>query len=157
MGGEVKRQSALGQGSRFHFTIPLPPARGELKAQDAPEQREVVRLSPGSRVNVLVVDDNANNRDVLSQLLAGIGCRVRRAESAMEAFDRVQEERPDLIFMDIRMPGMNGADATRRIIAEHGKDAIKVVAITASVLEHERAGHMAAGFHTFLSKPFRFA
>jgi len=58
--------------------------------------------------------------------------------------------------MDIRMPEMNGADATRKIIAEHGPDKIKVVAITASVLEHEKAGHMAAGFHGFLSKPFRF-
>jgi CheY-like chemotaxis protein len=63
---------------------------------------------------------------------------------------------PDIIFMDIRMPGMNGAEATRKIIAEHGPDKIKIVAITASVLEHEKAGHMKSGFHSFLSKPFRF-
>jgi CheY-like chemotaxis protein len=85
-----------------------------------------------------------------------IGCRVRVAESALEAFDRVKEELPDIIFMDIRMPGMNGAEATRKIIAEHGPDKIKIVAITASVLEHEKAGHMKSGFHSFLSKPFRF-
>ena len=127
-----------------------------MVANKAGENREVLRLSPGSHVNALVVDDNQNNRDVLSQLLLGIGCRVRLAESALEAFDRVKEELPDIIFMDIRMPGMNGAEATRKIIAEQGPDKIKIVAITASVLEHEKAGHMSAGFHNFLAKPFRF-
>jgi CheY-like chemotaxis protein len=156
MGGEVKLESTLGKGSRFYFEIELPPARGRLEALDAKETREVVRLAAGSHVNALVVDDNQNNRDVLSQLLVGIGCRVRLAENASEAFDRVKEEVPDIIFMDVRMPKMNGAEATRRIIAEHGPDKIKIVAITASVLEHEKAGHMKAGFHSFLAKPFRF-
>jgi CheY-like chemotaxis protein len=156
MGGEVKLESTLGKGSRFYFEIPLPPAQGRLEVQKAGETREVVRLAAGSRVNALVVDDNQNNRDVLSKLLEGIGCRVRLAESALQAFDRVKEEVPDIIFMDIRMPGMNGAEATKKIIAEHGPDKIKIVAITASVLEHEKAGHMKAGFHSFLSKPFRF-
>lgn len=110
----------------------------------------------GAAISGPVVDDNQNNRDVLSQLLSGIGCKVRQAESAFEAFERVNEEVPDIIFMDIRMPQMNGAEATRKIIAEYGPDRIKMVAITASVLEHERAGHLKAGFHSVLSKPFRF-
>jgi CheY-like chemotaxis protein len=113
-------------------------------------------LAAGSKVNALVVDDNQNNRDVLSKLLLGIGCQVRLAESAAEALERIREELPEIVFMDIRMPEMNGAEATRKIIAEYGPDKIKIVAITASVLEHERAGHMKAGFHSFLSKPFRF-
>jgi len=156
MGGEVKLESTPGKGSRFHFEVELPPAQGQVVANKGGENREVTRLSAGCRVNALVVDDNQNNRDVLSQLLEAIGCRVRVAESAAEAFDRVKEELPDIIFMDIRMPGMTGDVATRRIIAEHGPDKIKIVAITASVLEHEKAGHMSAGFHNFLSKPFRF-
>jgi signal transduction histidine kinase/ligand-binding sensor domain-containing protein/CheY-like chemotaxis protein len=156
MGGEVKLESTLGKGSRFYFKIPLPPARGQVASSKTKDVREVARLAPGCHVNALVVDDNQHNRDVLSQLLTGIGCRVRLAESAVEAFARVKEELPDIIFMDIRMPEMNGAEATRRIIAEHGPDRIKIVAITASVLEHEKAGHMTFGFHGFLSKPFRF-
>jgi signal transduction histidine kinase/ligand-binding sensor domain-containing protein/DNA-binding NarL/FixJ family response regulator len=156
MGGEVKLESTLGKGSRFYFEIPLPPAEKQLGSLEAKETREVVRLAPGSQVNALVVDDNQNNRDVLSELLTGIGCRVRLAEGAPEAFERVKEQMPDIIFMDVRMPGMNGAEATRRIIAEYGTDRIKIVAITASVLEHEKAGHMKSGFHCFLSKPFRF-
>ncbi len=156
MGGEVKLESTVGKGSRFYFEIPLPVATGEIIPETKRERREVTGLTHGCQVNALVVDDNRNNRDVLSQLLEGIGCQVRLAESAFEAFDRIQESAPDIIFMDIRMPGMNGAEATRKIIAEHGPDKIKIVAITASVLEHEKAGHMAAGFHSFLSKPFRF-
>src|SRR6185436_9278911 len=105
MDGEVKLESTLGKGSRFFFEIPLPPAQGQLTAQ-AKETREVLRLAASSRVNDLVVDDNQNNRDVLSQLLLSIGCQVRLAESALEAFDLLKEELPDIIFMDIRMPGM---------------------------------------------------
>ncbi|HAV64783.1 MAG TPA: hypothetical protein DCY13_20745, partial [Verrucomicrobiales bacterium] len=156
MGGEVKLESTEGKGSRFHFEIPLPPAKGQVIRDTQQDTREVRRLAASHHVNVLVVDDNQQNRDVLSQLLRSIGCDVRQATSAFDAFDRVEEAAPDLIFMDIRMPGMNGAEATRRIIADYGPDRIKIVAITASVLEHEKAGHMAAGFHGFLSKPFRF-
>jgi CheY-like chemotaxis protein len=157
MAGEVRLESTPGKGSRFYFEIPLPYAKKQLETLKAKETREVVRLAPGSSVNALVVDDNQNNRDVLSQLLAGIGCRVRLAEGAFEAIERVREEIPDVIFMDIRMPGMNGDEATREIISKYGAERIKIVAITASVLEHEKAGHMQAGFHSFLSKPFRFS
>jgi CheY-like chemotaxis protein len=156
LGGKVQLESTLGKGSRFYFEITLPPAEGQVVREEKQVAREVVRLASGFQVDALVVDDNQQNRDVLSQLLRGIGCDVRLAESAVEAFDQIKQVVPDIIFMDIRMPGMNGADATRKIIAEHGPDKIKVVAITASVLEHEKAGHMAAGFHSFLSKPFRF-
>jgi PAS domain S-box-containing protein len=156
MGGEVQLESTPGKGSRFYFEISLPPAKGEVVVETRDEAREVLGLASGSKVHALVVDDNRNNRDVLSQLLLGIGCQVELAESAFAAFDSIQQNAPDIIFMDIRMPGMNGAEATRKIIAEHGPDKIKIVAITASVLEHEKAGHMAAGFHSFLSKPFRF-
>lgn len=156
MGGKVQLESTPGKGSRFHFELALYPAKGTLTQHHQAEAREVRRLAPGSTVSALVVDDNQQNREVLSQLLMGIGCEVRIANNAFEAFDKVGQAIPDLIFMDIRMPGMNGADATRRIISEHGPDRIKIVAITASVLEHERAGHMPAGFHGFLSKPFRF-
>lgn len=92
MGGEVKLESTLGKGSRFYFEIELPPAQGRLETLEAKETRDVVRLAAGSRVNALVVDDNQNNRDVLSKLLLGIGCRVRLAENAAEAFDRVKRE-----------------------------------------------------------------
>ena len=157
MGGDLQLESTKGKGSRFYFEIPLPPAEGQLTQDTTCEHREVKHLVPGSQVKALVVDDNQQNRDVLSQLLQGIGCDVQLAMNAFDAFDQLQETIPDIIFMDIRMPRMNGADATRKIISEHGPDKIKIVAITASVLEHERAGHMAAGFHGFLSKPFRFS
>jgi PAS domain S-box-containing protein len=156
MGGEVKLESTPGKGSRFYFELTLPPAKGQLATPELKETREVVGLAPGNRVCVLVVDDVQQNRDVLSRLLLDIGCQVQTAQNALEAFARVKEEIPDIIFMDIRMPEMNGAEATRRIIADYGPDRIKIVAVTASVLEHEKAGHLMAGFHGVLAKPFRF-
>ncbi len=156
MGGEVRLESALGRGSRFYFELELSSAEGQFVAPMAADSREILRLSGDCRVDALVVDDIEENRDVLCQLLLGVGCRVRQVGSASEAFDRVRERVPDIIFMDVRMPVVNGADAARRLIAEHGPDRIKIVAISASVLEHERVGHMSAGFHGFLSKPFRF-
>lgn len=156
MGGDVRLESTLGQGSRFYFELQLPAAQTRLAAPLARETREVLRLASGSQVDALVVDDIEQNRDVLCQLLLGIGCDVRQVASAAEAFERIKERVPDVIFMDIRMPEINGADATRQLISEHGPNQFKIVAMTASVLEHERVGHMAAGFHDFLSKPFRF-
>lgn len=155
MGGELALDSALGEGTRFSFTLTLPPASREIVRDRQQESGEVKGLAPGQAANILVVDDNQNNRDVLSQVLRSIGCQVRVAESAAQAFALIEEDAPELIFMDIRMPGMTGNEATEQIIAQHGPDKIKVVAITASVLEHEREGHMASGFHGFLSKPFR--
>jgi CheY-like chemotaxis protein len=156
MGGSVQLESEVGQGSRFYFDIPLPPAKGKVYTEEAGETREVIGLAKGTLVKALVVDDVRQNRDVLSQLLSGIGCRVALAESAARAFEQIERDLPDIVFMDIRMPDMNGADATRQLIDRYGPDRIKIVAITASVLEHERAGHMSAGFHSFLGKPFRF-
>jgi PAS domain S-box-containing protein len=156
MGGVVQLKSEVGQGSRFYFDIPLPPAHGKVHAEEAGETREIIALAKNTVVKALVVDDVRQNRDVLSQLLSGIGCHVTLAQSAAKAFEQIEQDIPDIVFMDIRMPDMNGADATRQLISRYGPDRIKIVAITASVLEHERAGHMSAGFHNFLGKPFRF-
>jgi len=156
MGGAVQLESEVGKGSRFYFDILLPPAEGKVETEATTEQREIIRLARGTAVKALVVDDVRQNREVLSQLLSGIGCEVAIAQSAAKAFELIEQNIPDIVFMDIRMPDMNGAEATRKLIGQYGPDRMKIVAITASVLEHERAGHMSAGFHNFLGKPFRF-
>jgi CheY-like chemotaxis protein len=106
-------------------------------------------------VRALVVDDIRENRDVLSVMLNMIGCEVTLAESGRQALEVARVSHPDIIFMDIRLPEMNGLDATRHILQEFGENGPRIVATSASVLEHERASYLEAGCHDFAAKPFR--
>ena len=160
MGGRLGLDSATGKGARFSFTLSLPPARGfESADTDVHSEQEysaVQRLSDGHVVHALIVDDVATNRDILAQMLDRIGAEVETAESGEEALEQVRQRRPDIVFMDIRMPGgMDGAETTQHLIAEHGRDAMKVVAVTASVFQHQRQRFAAVGFDRFIDKPLR--
>ena len=153
MGGELLFTSQAGKGSRFHFTVPLPEAEGGFYSPHAWE-RSNLRLAPGSNVAALVVDDIEENRDVLAGVLKVLGCTVTVAENGARAIEQARSARPDIIFMDIWMPGMNGIEVTQRILSEHG-DAIKIVAHSASAFDHEQQRYLDAGFDDFFAKPFR--
>ena len=155
MGGSLEVDSAPGEGSRFSFTAPLPP--GERPPAEDGSWLRVTGLKPGCTARVLVVDDVPENREVLAGLLERIGVEVRQAGSGAQALDQVRGELPDLVFMDIRMPGMSGVEAMERLRQESGSRQVKVVAVSASVLDHERHGHLEAGFDAFLGKPFQAA
>lgn len=156
MGGTIGVESKLGQGSRFFFELPLAPAHGEVAAPQSKDERQVIGLAAGCSARVLVVDDVLQNREVLSKMLGGIGCDVRLAEDGAQGLEAIRAERPDLVFMDIRMPEVEGPEVARRIFAEFGRGQMKLVAISASVFEHEQQGYLAAGFDAFIGKPFRF-
>ena len=145
-----------GVGSRFFFTIPLPPATGDVFPSSAAVGKKIAHLAGGYHVTALVADDNTENRDTLSKILSDIGVSVRTAENGQEALDKVRKETPDIVFMDIRMPVMDGLEATKRILEEFDNDQLKIVAISASVLEHERKMFLEVGFDDFIAKPFRF-
>ena len=153
MGGQLQVDSALGQGARFFFSLTLPPAQGPVAGLVAKRHGEVVRLAAGYSPQMLIVDDVATNREILARTLERIGVRVRQASNGEEALATVRQERPDLVLMDIRMAGMDGVEALRRLRAEHG--ALPVVAISASVMQHQRQDYLDAGFDAFLEKPFR--
>jgi CheY-like chemotaxis protein len=114
------------------------------------------RLKQGSQVSALVVDDNPQNREVLSRMLEDIGCHVQLADSGEQALARIAEAIPDVVFLDIRMPDMDGTETARRIRQRWGPDRPRLVAISASVLLHEQRDFLEAGFAEFLGKPFRF-
>ncbi len=114
------------------------------------------RLAAGVRVRTLVADDVAENRDILGSLLEAIGAQVEVAVDGPEALAKAASEQFDIIFLDIRMPQMGGEEVLRRLQANRATEAIPVVAVTASVLEHERQSFLDMGFADFVPKPVQF-
>ena len=154
VGGQGGREKE-GKGSRFFFTMPFEPAKREIPETARQMDREVVHLADGYRVKALVVDDVAENRDILSKFLTAIGVEVRQAENGRGAIEQTQESLPDIVFMDVRMPEINGPEAAQKIWEEFGHAALKIVAVSASTLAHEQEGYLSLGFDAFISKPFR--
>ena len=154
MGGTLAFESEPEGGSRFFFTVPLEPAAGEVRPLSSDVGRTVVGLAEGYRVKALVADDVQENRDVLSMILSDVGVEVIAAESGGQAIEQVRSHRPDIVFMDIRMPGMDGLEAAGQILSEFGRGSVKSVAGSASALTHERERYLAAGFEAFIPKPF---
>jgi CheY-like chemotaxis protein len=119
----------------------------------------VLALAPGQPVyRVLVVDDIEQNRTLLQDLLGAVGFDVRTAPGGDEAIAAWRDWQPHLVWMDKRMPRVDGLEATRRIRAEEqrtGGAHVPILALSASALEHERAEILAAGCDDFVPKPFR--
>ena len=144
-----------GCGSRFFFTIPLADATSDAIAEPS-QWSDVTRLAAGYHVKALIADDNVVNRNVLSRILSDLGVEVIEAEDGQQAVEMFREHRPDIVFMDIRMPFMDGMEAAQKIMEEFGEEQFKLVAISASTLKHEQQNYFDAGFDDFISKPFRF-
>ena len=108
------------------------------------------------RVRALVVDDVEDNREVLSGLLERAGIEVTMASSGVEALQRIAEQIPDIIFMDVRMPVMDGLTAVQQLRERWPAEGIVCVAITASGLLRQRSFYRDAGFDDFIGKPFLF-
>ena len=152
MGGRIDVDSRPGRGSRFRFTVALEVVR-ETQVS-APEQRPVVGYQ-GPRRSILVVDDQEENRRLLRQMLAPYGFDVPAAGDGSEALAMARERRPDLIVMDLRMPGMNGFDAATAIRALPGLQGVPLVAASASIADLERAQADPQTFAVCLRKPFQ--
>ncbi len=154
MGANLQLDSKVGNGSRFHFTLQLPMATGEVHKRSE-RFGKVVRLAKGHSVKALVVDDVKENRDVLRLLLSEIGVEVTCAENGVEALEQLDHNKPDIIFMDIWMPVMDGEEAIVEIQKKYGAECFKVVAITASVLGQLEGKYMKLWFHYYISKPYQ--
>ena len=155
MGTQVEVDSEVGKGTVFHFEVNLDRADGDVIPSDVREWSNVERLEAGTNIRALVVDDVEANRDVLSAILENIGVTVSLAENGREALDAVTSDKPDIAFLDIRMPEMSGHEAARAIRDRLGNNGVKLIAISASVLDHEAQEHLSADFDSFIPKPFR--
>ena len=105
---------------------------------------------------VLVVDDDARNLRLAATVLEQAGHEVLCAEDGAEGVEAALAHAPDLVLMDVQMPGMDGIAALRRLRAEAGTAALKVVALTALTMKGDRERLMKEGFDGYLEKPIRY-
>ncbi|MBV1787359.1 response regulator [Marinobacterium sp. D7] len=157
MGGHIDLQSEQGKGSLFRIDLPLSKAKAEdiVKPQQTDAGR-VVGLAPGQPpYRVLIVEDQRDNQLLLSQLLESVGFQVRIAENGRQGVELFQEWQPHFIWMDRRMPVMDGMEATRHIRELPGGREVKIVALTASAFREQRDEMLAGGMDDYLRKPFR--
>ncbi|MBU1001618.1 MAG: PAS domain S-box protein [Proteobacteria bacterium] len=151
MGGSVTLDSAEGQGTSVYFTLPATPSHTTALRGEAP-----VLLEDLPSLRVLVAEDNAVNRIYAERVLQEMGHKVTSVANGREAVRVLNEERFDLVFMDISMPEMDGLEATRQI-REGGSDGLNtkvpIVAMTAHAMKGDRERFMAAGMDGYLPKP----
>ncbi len=159
MGGDIEVSSRPGAGSTFSVDAVLDAAEDVLPVTaPAEDPLRVVglELSPADRrPRLLVVDDVEENRLLLAKLLVSVGFDVREARNGVEAIEEWRTWQPDLVFMDMRMPVMDGREATRAIRGLPNGARAKVVALTASAMEHEREEILSCGADDFVTKPYR--
>ncbi|MDM8554281.1 transporter substrate-binding domain-containing protein [Desulfococcaceae bacterium HSG7] len=173
MGGEIKAESEVGQGTTFTVEIPAGTADASAIETGKPDWK-IIALEPNQpRYRMLIADDIEDNRRLLINLLNQFDFELREAADGQEAVEIWKEWRPHLIWMDIRMPIMDGMEATKRIRnselrmgnresattdsipdSEFQSRNSKIIAVTAGVFEEDRGVAMASGCDDFISKPF---
>jgi len=155
MGGQIEVKSAVGKGSIFRFDLPVCPASAE-ELPHSRQTRRAVALEPGQpEYRILVVEDQEENRQLMRQLLEPMGFAFKEAIDGKQGVDLWVEWKPHLIWMDMRMPVMDGYEATRQIKATPQGKETKVLALTASAFEEDRQKVLEAGCDDFVRKPFR--
>jgi len=160
LSGEIYVSSTLGHGSTFAVNIPLVEA-GEEEATALVNDRGLYSrdfyLAHEQLVTLLVVDDRETNRNLLHTMLSETGFNVLLANDGIEALEILDSNSSniDLVLMDVRMPRMNGVEATQKIRADNRLKDLKVIAVTASVFPDFREQATKSGFDDFLGKPFR--
>ena len=159
MGGSITVESEFGKGSLFRVTIKARPAL-EIADNNYEEDRvvglETKLAKDGKPYRILVVDDIDDNRQLMSSILKRVGFNIRQVCNGEDAIRVQQSWYPHLIWMDIRLPGIDGNEATKRIRNLCiNKDCIRpvIIAITAHVFEEDQAKSLGAGCDDFISKP----
>jgi len=160
MGGHISVKSELGVGTSFLVTLKLKKASPEQMSALQTDQPEAVLpadlLFDG--VNVLLAEDNPTNQMIAGEMLTQYGCNVSYAETGSEVLEAVKVADFDFIFMDCRMPEMDGYEATRLLRAQEkdlGKNRMPVIALTANAMQGDRELCIEAGMDDYISKPVR--
>jgi signal transduction histidine kinase len=151
LGGELTVSSVVGQGSSFQCYLPvMVPKTDKFFSLIQP-----VKLQPHQEIyRILVVDDEPTNRFLLVEFLKGLDVEVRSVENGMQAIAESTNWLPHLIWMDLRMPIMNGYEATKKIRDVQTDPSPKIIAMTANPLELEENSIFQSEFDDFVGKPF---
>jgi signal transduction histidine kinase/DNA-binding response OmpR family regulator len=157
MGGKIEVSSQLGQGSCFTVSLPVSTAQPQEIFPSMPTHgRTLIVAADQPDYRLLIVEDQAENRLLLHKLLISVGLHeISEAHNGREALKFCYHSPPHLIFMDHRMPIMDGVEATRRIRLLPNCRDTKIVALTATAFTQERQHIINAGMDEFISKPFR--
>jgi CheY-like chemotaxis protein len=163
MGGDVQVDSDVGKGSSFSFEIPVKLVRqSSIINHQSSIHTRVIGLEPGQPYyRLLIVEDDEDSRELLMCILKPMGFQVREAQNGKEAIALWETWQPHLIWMDIRMPVMDGYEATKKIReaeddrAELRHHRTKIIALTASAFEEDRAKVLETGCDDFVRKPFQ--
>jgi signal transduction histidine kinase/CheY-like chemotaxis protein len=159
-GGEIFVTSEVGKGSTFTFRLPFSPRAAAVAdpaplvpVAAAPAARESLNVSEGPGDLILVVEDNPANLKLVREVLKGRGYRVLEATSGEEALDALKFIHPDLILMDIQLPGMDGLTVTRRLKRDPATRDIPTIALTAHAMKRDEARVLEAGCAGYIPKP----
>ena len=155
MQGEIGAESTPGKGSLFHFRVQVGKPEGDVVSRVVTEQHQVIGLLPDQpEYRILIAEDQAESALLLRQLLEQAGFSVRIADNGQQAVEQFKQWLPHFIWMDRRMPVMDGQQATEAIRQlPEGQDVI-IVALTASAFSEEKDELLASGMDDYISKPF---
>ncbi len=154
MQGTIQVHSELGKGSRFIVTLPY------IEPINLPEPANLTienyQLKSPTQITALVVDDIEDSCQLLHDILTELGIEVQIAHNGAEALLKLRQQLPNIVFMDIQMPVMDGATAMRMIEKEFSANRPVCIAVSASTLEHQIRALLDNGFDNFIAKPFKF-
>jgi len=155
MGGDIEIESKVGKGSIFRFGIQV---KGSVLIEKELKDKgfKVMSIQSGKDIyKILVVDDKEENRTLLSEMLKMVGFKTREAKDGKEALEEFEKWHPDLVLMDVKMPVMDGYEATERMKASKlGKD-IPIIAVSASAFDADKNRILKMGADDFISKPYK--
>ncbi len=153
MGGDMSVESEPGKGSKFHFTVQF--KQGESPGREGVATQQMKAMFDLTGMRILLVEDNAINRTVASEILKKLGCEVTIAVNGKEAVDTVEHRQFDAILMDLQMPRMDGFEATRAIRAKEISRRTPIIAQTAHAFAEDRTKCLEAGMDEHISKPIK--
>jgi CheY-like chemotaxis protein len=156
MGGIIGvENSPQSQGAIFYFEIPVTIIRSEITLKNS-RYSNPIGLEKGTQLyKMLIAEDNPDNRRLLAGILLHLGFEMREVENGYDAVKVFEEWKPDLIWMDIRMPIMDGLQATKKIKETRAGAKTKIIVLTAHALETERLEIIKSGCDDFIRKPYR--